>query len=339
MPGLLLFLAVLIAVAWQAIAATSRTDAPESDDRSPLKYDMFLILTGAFVGPMLLLIVGPLLFEPGVSFTGILLTIVTMCITLLLLWPWIENGRLPRAVPPIATVAILINLLAAGGISVPGVATTLWLLLAIIVTSAGRDREIKLTWKTGLPIFLLILLPLAAGSFLSCKSHLHSRLTLRLTNLNSDYVRSAEKAARIDPNAIEPRQSLFAIRMQQWMQSPNESNWKALQNARAELIRVNPQSSNLREFIADQEAAGFIMTRDAGLGELAKQDFEQAIRFYPNNARLRGNAAIFHHELGDDEGLELHGRQALQLDSQTPHADQKLAPEVRDTLNRLLPKN
>jgi hypothetical protein len=63
-------------------------------------------------------------------------------IAVFLLHPWVVHGRLDARAVAIAVVALLVNLLAAGGIAFPGVAGSLWVLMGVaLVVVAERANE------------------------------------------------------------------------------------------------------------------------------------------------------------------------------------------------------
>ena len=56
--------------------------------------------------------------------------------------PWAERGEMPVALPVIALVVLLVNLLAAGAASFPGVFNSAWVLLPIALIVGQRAYEI-----------------------------------------------------------------------------------------------------------------------------------------------------------------------------------------------------
>ena len=57
------------------------------------------------------------------------------------LYPWVIGGRTAPALLAIAVVALLINLLAGGGIGFAGVAGSFWLLAGLALDLADRPRR------------------------------------------------------------------------------------------------------------------------------------------------------------------------------------------------------
>ncbi len=88
------------------------------------------VLAGGAFGFLLSVPVGMLSAAPP-GRAAVLLGLPLAALAVLLMWAWIENGRLPRLLPAVGVVVVLIDLLATGGIGFPAVAEALWLLLAL----------------------------------------------------------------------------------------------------------------------------------------------------------------------------------------------------------------
>ena len=75
-----------------------------------------------------------MLSEAPPRITAVLLGLPLAAATVLLLRPWIEHGRLPRFLPALGVVVLLVDLLASGGIGFPGVAWNL-----VVVAGLGTS--------------------------------------------------------------------------------------------------------------------------------------------------------------------------------------------------------
>ena len=71
-----------------------------------------------------------------------LLGLPLAAVAMALLLGWIREGRMPRWLPAVGVAVLLVDLLAAGGIGLPGVAGTFWLLLALGLQGTSRPREL-----------------------------------------------------------------------------------------------------------------------------------------------------------------------------------------------------
>ena len=88
------------------------------------------VLVGGAAGFLLSVPVGLLSAAPP-GMAVVLLGLPLAAAAVMLMRGWIREGRLPRLLPAIGVVVLLVDLLAAGGIGLPSVAGTFWLLLAL----------------------------------------------------------------------------------------------------------------------------------------------------------------------------------------------------------------
>ena len=99
-----------------------------------------LIAAGAGLAFVLAFVIGPsvrLVFTEQQVVGGLLVGAAAMGA----MWPWVRTGRLPQRVPALAVLVLAINLLAAGGIAFPGVAGSLWILLALGFNELDAVRD------------------------------------------------------------------------------------------------------------------------------------------------------------------------------------------------------
>jgi hypothetical protein len=93
----------------------------------------YLLVGG--LGGLLLTVLLRIIFGPVLSTSpdGVALTIIALgsAVSIAVLLPWIRQGQLPRGALTAAAIALIVNLLAAGGISYGGVALSLWLLIVL----------------------------------------------------------------------------------------------------------------------------------------------------------------------------------------------------------------
>ena len=97
------------------------------------------ILGGGMLGFLLSVPLGMLSTAPS-SLAAVLIGLPLAAATVAVMSAGFAEGELPRWLPGVAAVAILVSLSAAGGIAMPGVAATFWLLLALGLE--GRPRTL-----------------------------------------------------------------------------------------------------------------------------------------------------------------------------------------------------
>ena len=97
------------------------------------------MLTGAALGVGLAFVIGP---SVGLPFSGELAVVVLAAggAVVAVLWPWIVGGGLAPRLPALALAVLAIDLLATGGIAIPGVACTFWMLMALGVNELAGEQ-------------------------------------------------------------------------------------------------------------------------------------------------------------------------------------------------------
>ena len=138
-----------------------------------------------------------------------------------LLWGWIGDGRAATVAACRGRRRATGRLLTTGGIGLPSVAGTLWLLLAR--TSAGeRPRAVHVfaAWAA-----LLVVIGLAAACYktaydpvLGCQAQL--RMAEREPARSIEYLSAAAAA---DPLSAEPWRQLAAIEFDAWWRQPAQT--------------------------------------------------------------------------------------------------------------------
>ncbi len=140
--------AVVYVFALGAFLVTAICREPEnsvtaaSNSASPFDVRSQWIYFGGLAGVALAWVGGLVVgFPPDLAIIFVGLPVATFVI-----WgldPWVQGGRLPVLAIAVAWLVMLVNLMAAGGISFPGVAGSLYVLMAIGLNLVGR-RDI--TW-------------------------------------------------------------------------------------------------------------------------------------------------------------------------------------------------
>lgn len=252
-----------------------------------------------------------------------------------LLKPWIERGTLTVTMVVAPLVALLVNLLAAGGIGVPGVATWVWLLTALALAAAGDtiERSGAALSRQGAYALLAGAVLLAIGFHLTVYDPV-LRSTAEMGDANiaaqmghlENAIEHATRAAEIDPWDSRPWQFLagaWHLKMVRYGDSP--ALRAGLEQAIDEAIVRNPRSHRLRT-----EAGRLHLSLYRAQGN--RGDLEAAIRFYreaterfPNHALAHAQLAWVLHLAGQDEAAREAADRALQLDSQHQHEEYKLA--------------
>jgi hypothetical protein len=316
--------------------------APEPPgDKSAL-----LIAAGAGLAFVLAFVIGPsvrLVFSEQQLIGGLLVGAAAM----VAMWPWVRSGRLPQRVPALAVLVFAINLLAAGGIAFPGVAGSLWILLALgfneldaerdpLIDRSGKARQ---TWLpvTGLTIAVVAAVACYIVGYRPVVRYYAAMTRAEADNLSTDArINLLIDAAEADPLAAEPWGAIAEIELARLKRDPANSEWAdRFVTATGAYRDLRPKSSAAWRQLGRWYYEFFTANRNAKTAEVAAICFGHAVRLYPSFAPLRAEHALALHGQGQDAEARRQIELARQLDRRTPHADKKLSAELREQLDVL----
>jgi tetratricopeptide (TPR) repeat protein len=258
--------------------------------------------------------------------------------TVALLFGWIREGRPPRWLPGVCVVAILVALLAAGGIAMPSVAATFWLLLAL-----GLEGRRQYFLRTSTAWAALAGLMVLAGVCYSTAYEpvLHCQAELRLAERQpTRAVAHLEAAAAADPLSPEPWRQLASIEFETWARQPDEAAFSHFTHDIEKAVELAPHSADLWMTVGDWQRRALSINHRRGKGLASAKDIQAAIDAYGRAVQLYPNGAICHARLAeaylaaaDRAAFGREAEIALRLDRITPHKDKKLPLQLRDRLS------
>lgn len=343
--------ALAIFVAWMiALLRRSRAVDPEARPTAAVasgnKFPWSVAL-GAAAGFGLAQLVAPLLgvdAEPLLAFCGIAI----VSAVLFLLHDWVllrdsataENSRGPAAEPIMpAMVALLINLSAAGGLGFPSVASSLWLLAALLVNArqpapdaefaASRQtvaRSKHFAWTAAVGALM------AAG--LAIVFAYRPVLTSQTLMFQADHHPGSAgsrllAATEADPWSDEAWRRLAAVRYADWLESQQQADFDGFEQALRAAIRLRPRSSGLHLEAGDRYLDAFHRRQDADLLERAIDHYRQVIALYPHDAPRQARLAVALRTAGKTEEAAAVATEALRLSDLSPHVEHQLWLEPR----------
>ncbi|MBN1911794.1 MAG: O-antigen ligase family protein, partial [Pirellulales bacterium] len=334
-PAALALLAVL--ACFGVKLARNKVSVPKPDGPDA----MYWIFGGALFG---VVASWPLGFFIGVGPPGLAVMGLGLPLAAMVLWglqDWIERGELPAWLVAVGLGVLLVNLLAAGGISFPGVAGTFWVLLAVGLFGAvpkDASETSRLTVVVGL-IASVVLTGLAVGCYVTAyRPVVAARAPLnaawREPSEAAKHLRAATQADRFNP---EPWELLSSLAFAQWQVDGSTDRFREFEDASAETLRRAPRADALWASAADRYFKAFEMRGHKEWLEKAIRAYRRAAELYPNNAVLRAKLAVALHAAGHDEAMHLQRAAALELESQNPHDDKRIPPELRARLLDLVP--
>jgi tetratricopeptide (TPR) repeat protein len=254
----------------------------------------------------------------------------------IVLHAWVMRGATPPQAYYAACLVMLVNLLAAGGISYAGVAQSLWILAALgLSTSSSPEavasREAPLPpvrrgwmWLMAGAAALACLLCLRTGYLPVIKAQ-RATNAASITRSASQAAQLYEEAAAADRWSPEAWHLLAELRQLEMVRSAgNGEARQAFEQALAEAARRNRRSHGLemlrgRLYLGSFRALG----RAAYLGQ-SIEAFRRAVQLYPNSSITHAQLAWVLHLSGQADLAAMHAARALDLDAQNPHGEQKL---------------
>lgn len=275
-------------------------------------------------------------------------------------WMLWKRRPLDPAAVGAGVLAILVNLIAAGGIGIPTVALTLWTLAALgqnlrTDRKCGRLREfdgriasfgLAAVWVAFLGIFVGAATPYwkAEAAMADAEEALRTRPPA-LERAEAAY----ERAKDADTYSARPWLAMAALEYEIWSSrgaKPEDLRWKKIpiemykaidaprppnswtrhrERARMTSLLLKQLGSNLKPMETTRYRADVV------------EASRTATRLYPTNASLRAWLAEASADIGMIGDAAKEGAEALRLDRITPHADKKLDPKVKLWLESNIP--
>jgi O-antigen ligase len=343
-PAALAFLGVLGCFVWSVASGQWSVVSDEQIPKSPNPQipksppDAWLyVLLGGLAGLLLSLPLGTLsAAPPGIA--PLLLGLPLAAAAVAVLLGWIREGRLPSWLPAVGVVVVLVDLTAAGGIGLPSVAGTFWLLLALgLQNERPRTQRAPTAW---------IALAGAVGLIMACyvtayRPVVECRTQLYLAErAPTRAIERLEAATAADPLSVEAWQRLAAARFDAWRLSPSREAFDRFEQAAAESLRLAPNSAaawaasgDWYSLVSSTSQPGGQQTAGGAIAKAAAA-YAQAVRLYPTSALNWAKLAEAHAAAGDLPAFRREAEAALRLDAATPHADKKLPEDLRKKLAR-----
>ncbi len=350
-PAVILVVGLLLAFAVD-MAALVRGGAPflKSEDEEPVAPARWIVLGGAMAG----LLIGPTVAAAmgypveSVSRSAPWLPVVWLlgfqlaAIDWWLLDQWLKEGEVSLAAVVIPQVVLLINLLAAGAVVFPGVISTLLVLAPVALFLAGSSAlssvqrplhmplQVRLSWTAAGIVTLSAALVAMTCLYTEYHPVLNGRLALAdaLYSLDQKQFREAEPktvaAAKADSLSPEPLRLLAELRLARWQATGRPKDWEDFVQVADAFVKADP-----RHHLAWYTRGTWFLTAWRKSGnqedlEKAISAFAQAAMRYPNRALYHAQLAWVLHLAGHPTEASQAAEQALALDAQMPHREQKL---------------
>lgn len=309
-------------------STTATTIAPGSDA------DAWFVYLGAAMGTLIAYFPCGFLVGYMPEFALFLVAFPLGVVALCTCHAWVRHGQLNLTTLLCAIAVLLVNLLAAGGITFAGVSLTLWLLLAVALNQTEGLRPAPSRSRTlvaglaGAAWLLLVLChqtaydPILRSGALLAEGNLAGQLG-RLEHADAMF----QRAAAADPYSSVPWQQLAALRHDARIRSANPLAQTAFEEAVQEMLRRNPRSSHLQMQVGNWQLAAFRATNQQERLRAALGAYRQAELLYPNYNLGRAQTAWADFLAGNHEDALAEANLALRLDDLNAHREQKLASQ------------
>jgi len=330
---------------WDAPAAQPST-VPAAGTSGSAKEATGQILAGGMCGWLLAFLLpyfaGPVIEIP-LTLAALVGGLLMGGAALFALRPWIVSGALPALVPTAGLVALLVNMLAAGGIGHPGVAGTLMLLSALATTDACLNPAVKhpsrerVVTRHALSIGMCLLLALTATAAVTLyhpvvRSQLAMAAARTEPGLTIEHLTAAAEA---DPFGNEAPRFLAQLKFEHWRRQPTEQSRQAFIAASQVWLERRNGSSEAWNQVAAWRMTMFEETADGNDAIAAVEAYRQAVSLYPNQCVRRARLALAAAAAGEASLANDQAAEALRLDGLMPHAEQKLTDELRRKMERM----
>jgi hypothetical protein len=334
LPALIFFLLILALALWQCVRSHNITDST-SDPTSSRRTTLY-VAAGGVLGFFIAALAAPLVGY------HISLPFILCGSTLLLAIVFLLSSIIDRT-PPIpwlllaALAALLINLLAAGGITFPAVAGTFWLVLALLVAETDSTPARTLRPAGGIALAGSLLLLTVACYWMAYRPNVESQAALR--HADSDPTRASEllsQAVQADPLSAEPWRRLAAMHLQAWKTTRDPNQWRLFVTSAQHAGELRPQASAIAYEIGLWSLEAHRETHDPAPLQQAIASLTRAVDLYPHQAQRRALLALALAASGQLPKAQVQAARAAAQSAATPHFDQQLTPEIAAEIAPLL---
>ncbi|HTN75967.1 MAG TPA: O-antigen ligase family protein, partial [Pirellulaceae bacterium] len=333
--ALVALLAVMGLFAWQVWNGAKRSTTVDETEPSPAPTASYrLICAAALVGVIMAYGCGFLAgFMP--DFNLLISGVPIGALVLWLLRPWVAGGELNITMLVAALAALVVNLLVAGGIGTPGVATSLWLLLALTLTLVDV-RTNQQPWQLARPLAGLVLVAVGIGGLLYHRTVydpvLRSSALLSDAQLASergrldDTIRLLTEASAVDPYSPTPPLHLASLWKNRLLLAEDNTTVERTKfaDACAAALERDPRSHGLWRELANWHLELYLRHKQPDDLTAATYYYLGAIERYPSESIGYAQLAWARHLAGQGALADQAAREALDLDSRHEHKEYKL---------------
>ncbi|TWT39162.1 O-antigen ligase family protein [Blastopirellula retiformator] len=327
-PAILLFLGFVAVWLMRFPTGAQESEDAIGEDQPPEATEtqsVIAIYGGAAAAMLVAPIVRALMQEEAPTW-GIWLGVPLAVVVLGATYRWAQQGKFDWLTLRIAAIVLMINLLAAGGISFPSVAIWLWLIWGLTFGDADdrtwrSDRFAIRAGAAGAAVVLLYgMASTALFPVLASYGHFYDAIG---ASLPAQQRREAELAMDKDPYSAEGPQLLANSYLQHWKQRPDPPIVAGAKQAAEETTRRSPRSATLQNWFANQYWELYQKYQEPEILALAIERQEAACRNFPTRGYFHAELAQMYAAAGRKADAAKQAAEALRLDGMHDHSELK----------------
>ena len=319
--------------------ATAGKTTDDTDPAGSAGLSIRAVLTGGIAGCLGVVVCGLPFRQSLETVPGTLIPVIWAVVlpasafTFVCLQAWIAKGAWQRWWCLMAVAALLINLSAAGGISFPAVACSMWCLLAI-----SDVRQVRQLSQQSLLLAILGLLLFSASFALLFLRPVLERQRHMLDYGNAQSGQEAStslsRAIHADPRSPEPTRFAAVTALRRWLELERRDGERVFGKALDQMLATNPHSESTRALAGRMALTAFAATMSEEWLDRAIVEFEMARQLYPNYAMSHARLAWAYHLAGRAGEAARAADFALKLDTMHAHEEHKLRQLSVESLDR-----
>ncbi|MDR1485977.1 MAG: O-antigen ligase family protein [Planctomycetaceae bacterium] len=244
--------------------------------------------------------------------------------------------RIPSVVILISLFVLFVHLSASSGISASNTVILIWLFLSILANRRTTIEVTQLQMKLRYVISVMFIFFVLFINFFGYRPVVNSSeilYSLESSDDVGDQVLVLSAAAAADPYSAFIQERLARLAMLCHLREPSNPKWYMIvEAAQAKAMRLAPRSGMIRYSCAEMRAEAGRRLKDVRLAESSIDIYNEAVKYYPNNAMIRTALAVILYQLNKKSEAATQAEIAIKLDDQMKHIESKIKPDKREAL-------
>ncbi|MCC9605934.1 O-antigen ligase family protein [Blastopirellula sp. JC732] len=333
-PALLFFLGFIAVWLFRFPTGGPAEEIAESEAESVEETDGMSVVA-IYAGMLFAFLVAPLvraLMQEESPTWAIWLGVPLAAIVALATYQWSQRGKFDWLTLRIAAIVLMINLLAAGGVSFPAVAIWLWLIWGLTFGDADDQgwRIERFLPRACVAAGTVALLFIMARSSLFPVMTSYTYFYGAMVSNFPDQIRLAKDASAADPYSSEGPQLLANSFLQAWKLRPDPPIVAGAKQATEETLKRSPRSATLQNWFAKHYWELYRKYEDPAILQLAIERQEAACRNFPTRGYYHAELAQMYSAAGRKEDAAKEAREALRLNESHDHSELKFEKRTFD---------